>query len=207
MKSVFSLLTTAALLASATLAHAVTFNYASEPRAVISFNGAGQFTFAPGTNNFEVTSGTASTLLGEITGTYTIGAITTLGSTSSAPVSGSGTFVIHDGAFDLVGNLIWMDISQTGTAGGLNTTGAVNLTGVTYGGSNPDLVALKDNTTAYNVLTFQFVPAISLTTLATSTASTSFSGTITTNVPDNGATIAMLGMVIAGLAFVRRKMA
>jgi hypothetical protein len=99
-----------------------------------------------------------------------------------------------------------MDISQTGTAGGLNTVGAVNLTGVTYGGSNADLVALKNNTTAYNVLTFQFVPAMSLATLATSQASTSFSGTITTNVPDGGTTIAMLGMALAGVAFFRRKL-
>ncbi len=192
-------------LTFASAAHALTFNYASEPNAAIVFNGAGGFTFTGASNNFQVTSGTANGLLGEITGAYTIGAITTVGSTSTAPVSGSGTFVIHDGANNLTGTLTWVNISQTGTAGGLNTVGSVNLTGITYGGSNADLVALKNNATAYNVLTFQFVPAVSLTTLATTSASTSFSGTITTNVPEGGTTLLLLGIALAALALVPRK--
>ncbi len=204
-----SALAVAAGLSFASIAQAVTFNYASIESATIAFNGASQFTFGPASNNFQVTSGSANGLLGEVTGTYTIGAVTTVGPTSSAPVSGVGSFVIRDGAFTLTGVLSWMDIAQTGTGGGVNTVGAVNLTGLNYGGFNADLLALKNAGNAYNVLTFQFVPAVSLATLKTTVNSTSFSGTVlsatTPTVPDGGPTVVLLALAMSGVVLARRK--
>lgn len=204
LKKITSLFALGLAVAAANQAHAVSFTYTSEPLSSIAFNGSSQFTFSGPTNNFRVTSGTATGLLGEITGLYTIGAITTSGTTSSAPVSGTGTFVIHDGSFDLSGSLSWIDISQTGTGDTLNTVGSINLTGVTYSGVNADLLTLKNDTAAYNVLTFQFVPAVSLASLTTSSNSTSFSGSIT-SVPDGGTSLILLGLALSSLAIVRRK--
>jgi hypothetical protein len=206
LKKSLSLLAVGAALALGNAAQAVTFNYASETGANIVFSPGGAFTFSPIANNFQVTSGSANTRLGEVTGNFQIGAISVNGLTSSAPVTGSGSFVIHDGSgFNLSASLTWVNISQTGTSNGLNTVGAVNLTNITYGGVNADLVALAANTTAYNVLTFQFVPEKSLSDLKTNGGSTSFSGTVATNVPDGGTTIALLGLSLAGLALARRK--
>ena len=154
-----------------------------------------------------VTSGTASGLMGEMTGTFTIGTITTIGGVSSASVSGSGTFVIHDGVNTLSATLTWVDITQNGTGDNLNITGTVNLTGITYGGSNADLVALRNAGNGANVLTFQFVPAVTLATLRNGPGpnSTSFSGTVAT-LPDGGTTVALLGLALTGLEGLRRRM-
>lgn len=151
------------------------FDYASEVNSAISFDGAGHFTFTPSTNNFHVSNGSAVGLLGEVTGTYTIGAI----SGNTAPVTGTGTFVVHDGANDLSATLQWVDITQSGTAYFLNINGTVNLTNITYAGSNPDLLALKNAGSGINVLSFQFVPAVPLVDLVgPNPHSTSFSGTV-----------------------------
>jgi len=193
-------------LIAANNANAVSFAYSSAVGALINFDGASHFSFSPVVANFNVTSGTASGLTGEVTGTYTIGTITTSGSTSTAPVSGTGTFVIHDGVNIFSATLVWVDVSQTGTGGTLNVTGAANLTAITYTGANADLLALKNAGAAANTLTFQFVPAISLADLKSGTGahSTSFSGTVASVVPDGGTTVAMLGFALLGVAGVRR---
>jgi hypothetical protein len=203
-----SLLALGAALALTGTAHAVSFTYSSENNSFIVFDGASNFEFTPAVNNFKVTSGSAAGALGEITGTYTIGAISVFGPVKTAPVSGVGAFTIHDGSgFDLTGTLSWVNITQNGTGGNLNTVGNVNLTGVTYGGSNADLVALKNNTTAYNTLSFSFVPAVDLENLKNGPGSnsTSFSGTVTSNVPEGGLSLVMLGLALSSLAVVRRK--
>jgi len=202
----------AAAFAYVDTAKAVSFNYSSSDGANIVFPGNGTFTFAPGVNNFSVTSGSAIGLFGEMTGTFNIGAITTIGITSSAPVTGTGTFVIHDGANNLTATLQWLNISQTGSGGTLNVTGQVNLTNIMYTGSNADLVALRDAGSGSNVLTFQFVPPVSLEELRNGpgSRSTSFSGsinTVTQGVPDGGVTVALLGLSLAGIAALRLKMA
>jgi hypothetical protein len=161
----------------------VTFNYANTPGSFIQFNGDSTFTFTPSVNNFSITSGTAVNLLGEVTGTYTIGAVTTAGGVSSAPVTGTGTFVVHDGGNDLTATLVWVDIQQGGVGGSLNVGGTVNLSGVTYAGSNPDLVALKNAGSGINVLAFQFVPFISLDALKNTVASNAFNGTVFASSP------------------------
>jgi hypothetical protein len=193
-----------ACLAAATSVEALTIDYANTVGSSINFDGLGHFSFTPSGNSFAVTSGSAAGLLGEITGSYSIGAITTVGIVSSAPVTGVGSFVIHDGSATLSGTLSWVDLVQVGAGSILNDSGMIDLTGITYGGSNPDLLALASAGNAANVLTFQFIPAVSLTTLAGSPNSTSFSGSITT-VPDGGATVALLGFVLVGIEGLRRR--
>jgi hypothetical protein len=148
-----------------------------------------------------------------MTGTFTIGTITStiipgLGTMSTASVSGSGTFVIHDGAFALSGMLTWVDIVQFGAGAALNTTGTVNLTGVTYSGSNLDLQSLAAAGSGSNVLSFQFAPTVTLDQLANGPGAqkTSFSGSVEyegPGVPDGGSTLILLGSTLAGIAAIR----
>ena len=92
-------------LVSANTAQAVTIGYSGIPGSTISFSG-GKLTFLPAfpTANLQIDSGSAAGKLGDITGTFAIGTITTtstiFGDLSTAPVTGSGTFFIDDGATD-----------------------------------------------------------------------------------------------------------
>jgi hypothetical protein len=147
-------------------------------------------------------------LLGDISGTFTIGPITTVGSQSSADVSGSGEFVIHDGTSSLKGTLTIGDILQVGTGNTLNYLGSINLTGISYNGTNPDLLALAASGSAIDVMTFQFATPIPLSVLASSTQSTSFSGSLFSPqvAPDGGATVMLLGLGLSALALLRRSL-
>jgi VPDSG-CTERM motif len=203
--TVASLLVAGVALLSANEVKAVSIDYSNTVGSSISFAGDGTFSFTPALDNFKVTSGSASGFLGDITGTYTIGAITTLGPLSMAPITGTGALVIDDpSGFDLTATLTWVDIQQLGTGGSLNVLGSVNLTGITYSGSNPDLLALAAAGSAIDVLSFQFNPALSLATLKGSPNQTSFSGSIAT-VPDGGATIGLFGFALLGIGVIGRK--
>jgi hypothetical protein len=194
-------------------AKAITFSYVSNPLngSHIHFQGGGgpnphTFTFVPTTNNFEVTTGTCAGCFGEMTGTFTIGTITPFPGGAMATVTGTGTFVIHDGlGNNLTATLTWVDITQIGTSGTLNVGGALNLTGITYSGINPDLVALRNAGSASNTLSFTFNPAVSLFLLRNGGQhNTTFSGTVTAQTPDGGASVALLGIALAGIEGARR---
>ena len=200
------ILATGMVCAFAPNVQAVTFNYSSTTNHFINFPGDHTFDFTSG-NNFQVTTGTASGLFGEISGTFTIGTVTTFMGTSYADVTGAGMFVIHDGVNTFTANLSWVNIVQTGTGGNLNTMGTVNLTGATYMGTNADLMALRDAGSGLNVLTFQIDVGVTLDQLREHTGSpyySSFSGTV--SAPDGGATVALLGLALAGVESLRRKM-
>lgn len=186
--------------------NAVSFDISSVPGSAIAFDGAGNFSFTPASPaaNFEVDTGTAAGLLGSIGGSFAIGAITTVGPTSTAPVTGSGTFTIIDGGTPLTATIDWDEMSQTGTGSTLNVNGVVNLTSIAYAGSNPDLVTLFGDASGYAVVTFQFIPSKSLASMKTTKASTSFSGSITST-PDGGATAGLLGATLMGMAAVARR--
>jgi hypothetical protein len=188
--------------------NAQSFDYISTVGSEIVFLGDATFHFSPGADNFRVTSGTATGLLGDITGIFTIGTITIINGVSTAPVTGSGGFVIHDGAFNLTATLTWIDITQVGTGGGLNLNTAINLTGITYGGVNPDLVALASAGQGISALTFQFTPAVSLTTLRGGPGphSTSFSGSVAA-VPEPASTVlVVLALAALGARRIRRRL-
>jgi hypothetical protein len=177
-------------------------NYANTVGSSISFDGSGHFTIG----TFDITSGSASGFLGNVAGSFTIGAINTMFGMSSASVLGTGTLTISDGLNVLTGNLNWVDIAQMGTLDGLNLTGTVNLTGITYSGSNADLMALAAAGSATDTLSFQFASGVTLSSLATTAQSSSFSGTISaSSVPDGGATVALLGFGLVGIEGLRRR--
>lgn len=208
MKKLVQSMTAAGVLLTAGAAQAVSLTYANDSGGSIRFDGAGGFSFvpAPPGHSLQVTSGTASGLKGHISGTYNIGAVTTIAGLSTAPVTGSGVFTIVDGATPLTGSVSWVDISQFGVGNTLNILGSVNLTGISYLGTNPDLVALKNAGQAVNTVTFQFSSAVPLNSLKVSKRKTSFSGVIeTVNVPDSGSSAMLLGIALIGLGAITRR--
>jgi len=190
-------------------------DYANLAHTNIVFNGTGGFSFShTGTPaaNIEITGSTTGDsvgLMGEITGNYQIGTVTHVGPVSSATVTGTGTFLVRDGTDTLTATVNWDDILQVGTGSTLNDNGQVNLTNILYSGTNVDLVDLKDDLTASNVLDFTFTPAETLAALKTHRVSTSFSGSIDYSVPDNGNTALLTGLglvaIAAGLVAQKRK--
>ena len=137
----------------------INFDYSNTTGSSVVFDGSSGFTFTPSMDNFKITSpGPLVDLLGEITGSYTIGSVTTVMGVSTAPVTGTGTFVVHDGmGFDLTGTLDWMDIYQFGAVTGLNTMASVNVTGLTYGGTNATLLShASAPSNGATVLSFKF---------------------------------------------------
>ncbi len=176
------------VLAAVPFASALTLNLSNLTGTEVVFSG-GAFNFTGNTNGYQfgITSvnggvGDSVGLQGFVSpgGPFVIGTITTSGSLQSAPVTGSGTLHITDSAAtDLTGTITWIDISTLGVGGIIDLTGLVNLTGITYGGANNDLGALAAAGAASDVVTFQFVPAQTLTQLKTTGGSTSYSGSIT----------------------------
>jgi hypothetical protein len=175
----------------------------------IQFNGAAssfQLNPAPGSlaaPQFKITSevgGTAAVgLLGWINGSpWTIGAITTVGTLQSAPVTGAATLFLNDGlgaapANNLTGNLSWLSIVTLESLGGINAALNLNVSGLSYTGLNPDLLALAAGGNGSLNLTFQFNPGQSLTQLTTGTSQVgSYSGSLNgvTPVPEPGTMIA-----------------
>ena len=129
------------------------------------------------------------------------------GLAETGDVSGTGAFVIHDGVGnDLTATLVWTSVAQVGAGNALNFRGSVNLTSITYSGTNADLVALAAAHSAIDVLSFQFTTQIDLTFLAVHPGgdiTNSFSGTIAT-VPDGGTTVMLLGAALGVLGIARR---
>jgi len=216
-KSLTYLLATASIgLVTAVNLGAQGLNFASTPGSTIQFNGnQSTFGYSPSASsifggiflgsNWEVGSengsGTAAIgLLGTFnSGPFTIGAISETSNGTdvdeSAPVTGpGGVLSINDGSgFNLTGNVNWFDIATHNYAGGINSKLVVNVTGLSYGGSNPDLLALGQAGTGQLDLTFQFAPGRSLADLTEGSGpyNTSFSGSLTV-VPEPTSTACIL---------------
>jgi PEP-CTERM motif len=196
----------------------LTLNLSNAMNADIAFQGNGSGATASFINNnsnegFKITtsSGTGDSvgLFGTLAGTfsYTTASIVTIGtSMQSAPiVSSGGILTIADGHTHSLTASVTMDTIETvGVAGSMNVNAAINLTDVSYGGSNHDLTQLMTEADAPGgaelTISFQFVPAENLTQLAGSGADndTSYSGTITalSAVPEpSSMAIAALGAV------------
>jgi hypothetical protein len=199
---------------------AISVNFSSVVGATVDFVGSGDtFTMVDSTfpsvtgRDFQVTtiSGGALPLvlglLGNITGTFTIGPITTVSAAiQTADVSGPGTFSINDGvSASLTANLDWISIKTDGTSGSVNTTGTVNLSSLSYGGLNSELQALAGFPAGVVVANFTFSPAQNLTALTTNgaTNSTSYSGTFTP-VPEP-TTMFLGGTGLVWLAYAARR--
>lgn len=194
------------------------FDFQQVPGAAISFNGTnGTFQFTPTSGpdfviNYSSGTGSALGLNGTITGTFTIGTITTSGGVSSAPVTGTGTLDIADGSgHDLTATITMgspTGISKQNTLpGNLNPTHSVNLSGVHYSGSNSDLSAFANAVSQNAYVSFFDTHTLSQLKSGGSTVnSTMFSGALTAIVPEPGTIIMALAAVPAlGGAWLSRR--
>lgn len=205
------------LLYMSTVAEALPLNFSSVGNAQIRFAGATDtFTFEDSTTigsgrDFRIGSVTDGTdpdtigLLGNISGIFTIGAVTVTGGLQTAPVTGIGSLsIVDEAAVPLTGILEWLSISTDGASGALNSAALVNLTGLAYAGSNSDLQAFSQSGIA--TANFSFVkPVKPLTALKAQgqTNSTTHQGSITA-VPEP-TSLLLLGSGLLGLAYWKRK--
>jgi hypothetical protein len=171
-------------------------NISSDTGANVEFQGNGSeatFVFNNGGSGegFTITGssgvGDSITLQGTIGGTftYTMASIVTSGTQQTAPVESSGGILtITDASHSsLTGTLAGVNVLTDGTVGGIDVYGAINLTNVSYSGTNSDLNALKNGAAADGgivTLSFSFAQAETLTSLAASGSNyqTGYSGTI-----------------------------
>lgn len=202
----------------------LTLNYASTQGATIQFNGTGSsFQF----NNSTLYSGTQWEIGSESGGTgsavglfgvvnnspFSYGPITTVSlpglNYQYATVTGPlGGLSISDGSgYFLTGSIDWLQVATYNYAGAINGQLAVNVTGVAYGGTNPDLQTFAANAPASMSLTFQFAPGKTLSQLTSGTGpyTTSFSGSLTVVPEPSALTLALLGLVVGGLIVSYRR--
>lgn len=205
----------------AATAQAINIDFAAISGAQVQFNGTGDtFTFLPSAEDQFVITGSDGVgdsvgLRGWMTGTFSIGAITTSGLLQTASVTGSGQLTIYHGLNTLTATLTWDSISTFGAGGIINVNGDLNLSSIAYTGTRSDLLALAAPGQGSEVISFQFVPGKSLTQLtADGTVSrTSFSGSVSadgsapTLLPDAGSSLSLFGLSLTGLWFFRRKKA
>jgi hypothetical protein len=203
-------------------AQSVSFDFSSLGTALITFQGAGgNFDFSPDTTGFDFQITNASGpvlgldgLKGNINGTFEIGTITTLlGGLQEAPITGSGTLSINDGMGNNPSDVFTATISASGynaftfgNSGGLNPESVINLSNFSYTGTNTALQNLANSSMASETVTFQFLPAETLTQLASggSLNSTTFSGSLEA-IPESSTCALILGCIALGFAIWRRE--
>lgn len=217
----------AALLSSLVNSQAqLTFNFASTPGATIQFNGTSStFQFNNSATPLYVGTqwqigsenggtGSAIGLFGVVNNSpFSYGPITTILlpglDYEYANVTGPlGGLSINDGAGGfLTGNVDWIQVATYNYVGAINGQLTVNVTGLSYAGSNPDLLTLAANAPAAMSLSFQFAPGQTLSSLSSGTGPymTSFSGSLSVVPEPSALPMAMLGLVVCGLATVSRR--
>jgi hypothetical protein len=190
---------------------ALTLGFANDSHSAIQFNGNSTFDFARTAGNpldqFIITSsngaGDSVSDQGNITGLFTIGTV----SGGQAAVTGSGALTIYgpNAAAALTGTIVWNTISYD-SSGTLNVSGILNLTGLSYSGSQLDLQAMAASGTAEEKVTFTFTDPLTLSQLKTSAVSTTYAGVIQST-PDGGLTLLLLGIGLTVLGWRYRQSA
>jgi hypothetical protein len=186
---------------------------ATTPGADVEFTGSGNGAAVKNKNdgagqaNVDTSTsgvGDAFGLFGSIGGSYsyTTASITNpFPGVQFAPLSTSGGSLTITDASNLLltGTIAGIDIATVGTGGALNLDGVINLTAVSYSGTNADLVQLRNEALTGGgtvTISFQFASVTNLSQLAAlgADSSTSYSGTITTASVPEPSTFALGGI-------------
>jgi len=208
-------------LSAVTSQAAITLGFSSDAGSSINFvNGsggpagsAGGFSFSPTTlgSQFQV-DGFQGTINPNSGSAFYYSGITTVGLIQTATVTGPlGTLTINDGTGHFVtGQIDWVQIRTDGsTIGGANAGASIDLTGLTYNGSNADLLALVANGIGIATMSFTFIPAETLTALSAGGFSTTYSGTLSSAVPEPTTIVAgalmLLPLGIGALRSLRKE--
>ncbi len=134
-------------------------------------------------------------------GPWSYGSVTVNGALQTATVTTpGGSFKIADGTGQFaVGNVSWVQVATLSKAGGvINADAAVNMTGLSYAGENPDLLSLVNSGLGSITLSFQFNPGKTLSQLNSGSGPylTSYSGSLApVPIPEAGTVLAGLGAV------------
>jgi len=216
MRRAFAAIVIVALVSVAQTASAgqVSFDFASEVAATITFTGTGDKIEFPNTGTYDfviIDSGSSLTgLSGNIGGPFTVGAISPITGGETASVAGSGSFSVDDGAgktLSAVLNLVKITV-YSGLSGVLNGDGVANLSNITYSGSNSTLLDIVSGAEQTVVMTFQFSPLKKKTLSQLMTDgqvnSTSYSGSLS-SVPEPCIGVLLAGAAIGLVAFARRR--
>ena len=204
-----------ALVTQTAYANVISCDFSNVAGASIKFTGTGDTIEFPNTNTYDfgitdATSPNLAGLQGNIGGTYTVGAITSVAGVETASVTTSdGTFSVDDGFSNtLTADLDWKDILVFSLVGGMNVTGTANLDNISYSGSNSDLLDIKNGGAQTVVLTFQFSPFTkkSLTELMTDgqVNSTSYSGSLS-SIPEPSSCTLLIAAGLGLLSYAWRR--
>jgi hypothetical protein len=137
---------------------------------------------------------------------WQMGTINSLGGgTEEAKVTGTGRFRINDGSgtcvggCDFSGDLTWDDIFSIGSGDGFNMNALVNVTNLSYAGTNADLLALLAAVSGKTTVSFTFASPMSLTALKAAGASTldAYSGQYTPTPEPNFYALLAMGLALA----------
>ena len=187
--------------------------------AGIQFNGTAssfQFNNNTGGNQWQITlenggTGSALGLVGRFDGgPWSYGLITPSGPVEIANVNvvPASTLVITDGAGKLAtAHVDWGQVSTYLSSGGLNANLTVNLSGLSYSGSNPDLLTFFSGPAGEANVSFQFIPGQDLNGLTGGTGpyTTSFSGSLSAVPEPTSILLLGLGIVLFGFRSFLKK--
>lgn len=193
-----------------------TFTFLNSTPLVSLGTGGGYAQWDVTSESGSAATGSAIGLNGNIdNGPFSYGPITVIGISQIATVIGPlGDLDISDGAGGLLKGIVnAVDIQTVGTVGGfINAFLSINLSDVTYSGSNPDLEYLPANQPGSVDLGFQFSPGMTLQQLSEGSGgydSTSYNGSIAVPgvVPEPSSLVmsALGGLGAIGVGFRRWK--
>jgi hypothetical protein len=173
----------------------ITLNFSNVAGADIEIKGSGtgatvQFNNNHSGHGFIITGsngpGDSNGLFGTLGGTYSynLSDVTVSGGEEKAPLTSTGGILtITDRSMhELTGTIAGISLNTFRTQGSFNVDGDINLTSVSYSGTNKDLIELRNLAAGGGVvsLTFPLVPARTLTGLAAngSDVTSAYAGTI-----------------------------